>query len=470
MRRSALEHRIVKWSYSCAVGASLALLGAIAALGQEISRRGDDRPNVGRPEPSLPGAVTTPPEWIGTDAPFDFVRFLAAVPRDRNAAPLYLDAFFEFGVEMAVCFPEGPERDRRVMAADGRMKLYMELHDVLEKDPAGVAPEAIDAVLMLYEPGFRKLADAQRCDRCVFETGLGADALLPQVQSARQVARVASLRVRRAVERRDFDAAIRDVEATLRLVRDLQPRGTIISQLVAAAISQLTCTEMVTRILADPRLRVEHCDRLLKLLLSHDTRSIDGYSEGLRVDYLIARTSLGDIDRDHPQLAGQSSPAEHSRRVRDLKSYYRTLLGYDGLHYAPRFAQIATMKLSEREEALVGTVAMTAPDVVAAFSQSTGRMIANLRATECMIVMRRWQLKHRGLPRALAVPIKEAGLKAIPIDPYDGQPMRVALLGSPPVVYSVGKDGRDDGGQQDSKYDTQPGDLLYRMPPVQATP
>ena len=33
-----------------------------------------------------------------------------------------------------------------------------------------------------------------------------------------------------------------------------------------------------------------------------------------------------------------------------------------------------------------------------------------------------------------------------------------------------GKDGRDDGGQRDSIYDTQPGDLLYRMPPVQAQP
>ena len=470
MRRSVLGRRIVKWSYSCAFGAWLAFPGAIAVLGQEISRRGHDGPDVGRQEPRLPGAVTTPPEWVGTDAPFDVARFFAAVPRERNAAPLYLDAFFEFGEEMAVCFPKGPDRDRRAVAAQGRMERFMAIYEALEEDTAGITAEAIDAVLTLYEPGFRKLADAQRCDRCVFETGLGTDASLPQVQSARQVARVASLRVRRAVERRDFDAAIRDVEAMLRLVRDLQPRGTMISQLVAAFITRLTCTEMVTRILADPQLRVEHCDRLLELFLSHEASSIDGYTEGLRADYLIARTSLGDIDRDQPQLPGQSSPAEHSRRVRDLKNYYRRVLDFDGLVYARRFEQIASMKLSEREDALLRTVEKTAPGVVAAFSQSTGRMIVHLRATECMIVMRRWQLTHRGLPRTLAVPVKEAGLKAVPIDPYDGQPMRVALLGSPPVIYSVGKDGRDDGGQQDSKFDTQPGDLLYRMPPVQPGP
>jgi hypothetical protein len=470
MRRPVLGRRIVKWFYSCAFGACLALLGAIAVLGQEISRPGRDPANVGRPEPRLPGAVTTPPEWIGADAPFDVARFFAAVPRDRNAAPLYLDAFFEFGVEMAVCFPEGPERDRRSMAAQDRMERFMPLYEVFENDPAGVAAESIDAVLTPYEPGFRKLAEAQRRDRCVFETGLGTDTRLPQIQSARQVARVASLRVRRAVERRDFDAAIRDVEAMLRLVCDLQPRGTMISQLVAVTVTRLTCTEMVTRILADPELRVEHCDRLLELFLSHEASSIDGYAEGLRADYLTARTSLGELDRDQPQLAGQSSPEEHARRVRDLKNYYRRVLDFDGLVYARRFEQIASMKLSEREDALLRTVEMTAPGVVAAFSQSTGRMIVHLRATECMIVMRRWQLTHRGLPRTLAVPVKDAGLKAIPIDPFDGQPMRVALLGSPPVVYSVGKDGRDDGGQQDSKYDTQPGDLLYRMPPVLAGP
>ena len=70
-----------------------------------------------------------------------------------------------------------------------------------------------------------------------------------------------------------------------------------------------------------------------------------------------------------------------------------------------------------------------------------------------------------GFARVLTVAVKEAGLKAIPTDPYDGKPMRVAVLDGQPAVYSVGKDGRDDGGQIDSKYDTLPGDLIYRLRP-----
>jgi hypothetical protein len=116
---------------------------------------------------------------------------------------------------------------------------------------------------------------------------------------------------------------------------------------------------------------------------------------------------------------------------------------------------------------LSGMVAMTTPDVVVLFARATGRATATLHATECLIVMRRWQLTHRGLPRALLLAAKEAGLKAIPTDPYDGQPMRVAVLEGEPVVYSVGKDGHDDGAQKDSQFDTQPGDLIFRMPPVE---
>jgi hypothetical protein len=47
-------------------------------------------------------------------------------------------------------------------------------------------------------------------------------------------------------------------------------------------------------------------------------------------------------------------------------------------------------------------------------------------------------------------------------------PMRLAVIGGEPVIYSVGKDGKDDGGLKDSDRDMRPaGDLLYRLPPVE---
>ena len=57
----------------------------------------------------------------------------------------------------------------------------------------------------------------------------------------------------------------------------------------------------------------------------------------------------------------------------------------------------------------------------------------------------------------------DAGLPAVPPDPFDGKPMRLAKIGGNPVVYSVGKDGRDDGGLHDSEGDRHEGDLTFRL-------
>jgi hypothetical protein len=42
----------------------------------------------------------------------------------------------------------------------------------------------------------------------------------------------------------------------------------------------------------------------------------------------------------------------------------------------------------------------------------------------------------------------------------------MAVVEGQPVIYSVGKDGQDDGARKDSKFDSQLGDLIYRLRPV----
>jgi len=54
----------------------------------------------------------------------------------------------------------------------------------------------------------------------------------------------------------------------------------------------------------------------------------------------------------------------------------------------------------------------------------------------------------------------------VPIDPYSGKPLRMAIVDGEPVIYSIGKDGRDDGGRIDSRGDRSPGDQVFRLPPV----
>ena len=335
-------------------------------------------------------------------------------------------------------------------------------------------------------------------------------ALLPHLQGARQVTRIAQLRVRRAVERRDLDAAIRDVEMVLRLVRDLQPRGVIISELVAAAITQVAGAEMVTRLLASSELKVRDCDRLLKVLAEHEARSHDGYVEGLRGEYLVGRVTLEELVRHQRELAqrmglkpGQSvakaileprspatataadsakplpedvdvrlagtTPAELSRQVGEMSRFSRELLSLDGVPYAERLRKIASLKQSRGDDVLARVVErlQPAPNGIEAFFRGISRARATLHAVECLVALRRWQFSHRGSPRDLASVVKAAGMKTVPLDPYDGKAMKMAMLDGKPVIYSVGRDGKDDGGRKDSRLDMQAGDLLYRLPQVE---
>src|SRR5262249_19186734 len=157
-----------------------------------------------------------------------------------------------------------------------------------------------------------------------------------------------------------FDAAIRAVEEVLRLARDLRPRGSMITQLVAGGIIERdVCDDMVKAVLAGRELRVEHCDRLLKGFLSPEASSSDGHAEGLGMEYLPPPASPRNLVRQPAQVAAHASPADSSRQVRDLNDYYRTLLGLDGLPYAARIEKIATLKIWE--------------PVLVACSQSMGR-------------------------------------------------------------------------------------------------
>ena len=193
--------------------------------------------------------------WNDAEPPFDLAEFLKAPPDEENAAPLYLDALFEFGSELSICYclsgenPQG-ETMRRVEAAGQRYQEYARLEEARRKDPGSVDKTEVDAWLAQYDVGFQKLSAAQQRPRCVFQTGLNFDSLLPHSHVARQVARVVKWRTRRDLERGDFQRPIQDLETVLRLSRDLRFRGVEVSQLVSIAVDGISCQQLVPEILA----------------------------------------------------------------------------------------------------------------------------------------------------------------------------------------------------------------------------
>ena len=73
------------------------------------------------------------------------------------------------------------------------------------------------------------------------------------------------------------------------------------------------------------------------------------------------------------------------------------------------------------------------------------RSVAESRCVVVGLACERFRLKHARWPETLAEIPKEL-LENIPLDPFDGQPLRYRALPDGIVIYSVGKDRTDNGG------------------------
>jgi len=72
---------------------------------------------------------------------------------------------------------------------------------------------------------------------------------------------------------------------------------------------------------------------------------------------------------------------------------------------------------------------------------------ARLATASCGLAVQRYRLAHGALPEALRelVPMY---LPDVPLDPFDGKPLRYKRLERGYVIYSAGPDGTDDGGKE----------------------
>jgi len=101
----------------------------------------------------------------------------------------------------------------------------------------------------------------------------------------------------------------------------------------------------------------------------------------------------------------------------------------------------------------------------AAATQADRRAEALLRSLAATLALRAHRLDHPDGPPPTALDaLVPAYLKAVPADPFGTGPLRLKVSGDAVTVYSVGPDGRDDGGvpagKPTSGRNPPPGDLV----------
>lgn len=109
-------------------------------------------------------------------------------------------------------------------------------------------------------------------------------------------------------------------------------------------------------------------------------------------------------------------------------------------------------------------VARTLMGSVAKVAQENHCGQANLRCALVGVALERYRLNHVKWPASLSALVTDGLLVAVPLDPFDGQPLRYKLVQDGVIVYSVGLDGVDNGGAIDRDNPNQPGtDLGFRL-------
>jgi hypothetical protein len=71
---------------------------------------------------------------------------------------------------------------------------------------------------------------------------------------------------------------------------------------------------------------------------------------------------------------------------------------------------------------------------------------ARLRCAAVALAVERYRLAHGAWPASLG-DLTPGLLPSVPLDPFDGKPLRFRRLADGVVVYAVGPDGTDDGGE-----------------------
>ncbi len=96
-------------------------------------------------------------------------------------------------------------------------------------------------------------------------------------------------------------------------------------------------------------------------------------------------------------------------------------------------------------------------------SEAVRRKVANVRCMLALMAVERYRRQQGAWPKSLAE-LTPKLLQAVPLDPYDGKPLRYKAVPDGVIVYSIGPDRTDNGGKIDRAKPTAAGtDMGYQL-------
>jgi hypothetical protein len=414
----------------------------------------------------------------------------AAVPDERNSGLIVIDAkqllpkrWPEWEYPRDLANLEEREDDEAVRMREALDRSFSELEpqqQLGEEQIVALYGELERATSALAEA--RKLADSPEGRYPIAYSDNFVGTLLPHIQDAREIAKLLANDALFRAQEGDVDGALASCRGVLNAGRSVGDEPSCIAQLVRIALRGIA-VDRAQRTLAQGQPTDRALREMQELLETEEqvpliliaTRGERGGIDRLMESFQSGKTKL--TGRDLAQLEGLSGPSGSGPTLGDqldlhspgfIQTQRAAMLRY--LNRAVEAAKSPTEEQRARMREIEAT-AKSQPVLVRLFvpalskiNEACLRTQAQLRCASAALAAERYRQAKGRWPEAWDELIAAGFLREKPIDLYDGKPLRMRRMGDGLVIYSVGPDGEDNGGNLDRKRLIAPGtDLGFRL-------
>jgi hypothetical protein len=429
------------------------------------------------------------------------------VPEAQRAWPLYRQAIFTLGRDdssvigdLTFTPSDGKNWPRLVAALERQQEPIKLVREASRKPYLG---------FLLGDPDDRAAARAAGDERVIGTTGLLADenqvlvnANMPHAQVLRELSQLLAADTRRAAIAGDGQTVLADLSALLAMSEQLfQPHATLVEQLVGIAIFGMAA-EAAGRILVDSPAVLDDAqlrdlahelaayrngsirasfsgerdmfDDLLQRIYTDDGQGSGRLTpEGIRVLYEIGGDAPPALNPNQnlSQLTSPGLAAFVGTRQENRDLYESLMDDLIAAHQGSAWEwdyQATNAPVDRLDEVTQNPsgklryfLAQLMIPYVTGIYGAHERTIQNRDAVLVSIALVLWHRRHGQWPTSLDQLVPDL-LPAVPLDRFDGQPLRYTLGDGRPIVYSVGMDRDDDGGRPSDP----PENAMYSFGPL----
>jgi len=345
-------------------------------------------------------------------------------------------------------------------SADARSLPYVGDGDREHLRPSNVGSElaSAESFLQTYDATLQAtLVAAKERGECrfplKFEDGVSASA--DRSQQMRTLVRLLALSLRVRACRGDAEGALESLNAMFAASDATAHQLTSVEQLLRMATLGMALSE-AEFLLNEAKLTDEQLAQLAERVAASDVQA--GFAEGLVGERALSHVTISQL----PNIPFSADRLKSLQLISQAITASREPFPEGRVHFQKVAAQL------KAEQASAGALARQKyaltvqhiPSLTASFD-AAARSLAYQRVLLTAIAAQRFRLKNGPWPAQLA-DLVPGFLPAVPTDPFDGQPLRMLSRDGELLIYSVGKDEKDDFAANPPGNPSEP-DVVVRL-------